>query len=427
MFNKILSTFIILFSLLSPSISTAQNVDSLPYLSGPHFFVDRKGLKSVSFEFKPHKAFVGDVMNIDLGNYVDPNSQVRANSVSVLWEVDKYPYNYTRGAVFRDLKEEPQTSYTPKVTISWSGSLAQGNKGPATGHFANLQTFTYNSANAHKFSYTKDPEINVANNTIKLSLVSDNKDYASIAVSLSVDLGGNTKIVNSIKKGVPFEVLFEGNSNYNIANSGRTNMPAIYLEVEPSTRVLISELPEFAVYQKIQPTQNPSSPSEEPPSNVPPAGSSGGNSQFPAIRSTCNDGIDNDNDGRADYRGAVVNGVQLPPDPSCIRLDSSEEKEQTFLGGLVPCTDKCDFTKLFEMLNGLLNFVLTVLIIPIFAIVLMYTGYRYLMARGKSGMHAEFKKTLWKMLKGFVLILCAWLLVKTLLVLVGYTGTTFLE
>lgn len=146
-------------------------------------------------------------------------------------------------------------------------------------------------------------------------------------------------------------------------------------------------------------------------------------SQAGAVVSTCNDGIDNDGDGRIDYAGGP-NGEL--PDPSCVRQDSSEDKEQESLGGLVPCTDKCDFGKFFEMLNGILNFVLTVLIIPVFALMLMYTGYQYLMARGRPGMHAKFKSTLWKMLKGFVLILCAWLLVKTLLSLLGYTGSTFL-
>lgn len=145
------------------------------------------------------------------------------------------------------------------------------------------------------------------------------------------------------------------------------------------------------------------------------------------IVSTCNDGIDNDGDGKIDYAGAYIDEKFYEPDPSCLRKDSKEVADVSG-GGLVPCNNKCSFTDVFRLLNNVLKFLITVVIIPIFVITLMYTGYQYLMAQGNSGMHAKLKSRVWKMFLGFVIILCAWLIVRTFLSLIGYEeGALFLE
>lgn len=143
---------------------------------------------------------------------------------------------------------------------------------------------------------------------------------------------------------------------------------------------------------------------------------------------TCSDGIDNDGDGKIDYSGAYIDGKFHEPDPSCLTKKSNEIADATSSAGLVPCNNKCTLSDVFKLLNNILKFLITVIIIPVFVLMLMYTGYEYLTARGKPGMHAKLKNRVWKMFLGFVLILCAWLIVRTFLSFIGYEqGALFLE
>lgn len=152
-------------------------------------------------------------------------------------------------------------------------------------------------------------------------------------------------------------------------------------------------------------------------------------SQNLSVTSTCMDGVDNDSDGRADYAGVLLeDGTFLEPDPSCLKHTSSELGDSVSSGGLVPCVNKCSFSDVFKLLNNVLKFLITIVIIPVFVLMLMYTGYEYLMARGRPGMHVKLKNRLWKMFLGFVLILSAWLIVRTFLSFIGYDqGALFLE
>lgn len=145
-------------------------------------------------------------------------------------------------------------------------------------------------------------------------------------------------------------------------------------------------------------------------------------------KSTCEDGIDNDKDGKADFAGAYIDGKFYEPDPTCYKRSSSELGDSVNSNGLVPCVNKCTFTDIFKLINNVLRFMLTTIFIPVFVIVLMYTGYQYLMAQGKPGMHAKLKNRLWKLVVGFVIVLCAWLIVRTFLSIIGYEeGALFLE
>lgn len=145
------------------------------------------------------------------------------------------------------------------------------------------------------------------------------------------------------------------------------------------------------------------------------------------IVSTCNDGIDNDGDGKIDYAGKYIDGKFYEPDPTCLRPNSNETADVPG-GGLVPCNNKCTFTDVFKLLNNVLTFLITVAIIPAFVVMLMYTGYQYLTSQGNSNMHTKLKSRAWKMFLGFVIILSAWLIVRTFLSFIGYEeGALFLE
>ena len=133
----------------------------------------------------------------------------------------------------------------------------------------------------------------------------------------------------------------------------------------------------------------------------------------------CNDGIDNDGDGKADHYGVDTNGdgsIDLEPDPSCFSPNATEEKKDDVKSEIIPCTDKCTFTDVFRLLNQFLTFFITKLLIPIFIIIIMYAGYQYIMAQGNASKKANLKSMLQHIIGGIILILCAWLIVRTIMV-----------
>ncbi|HVY35677.1 MAG TPA: pilin [Candidatus Paceibacterota bacterium] len=122
----------------------------------------------------------------------------------------------------------------------------------------------------------------------------------------------------------------------------------------------------------------------------------------------CNDGIDNDSDG-------LIDGA----DPDC-QVPHVAGTSGPFEGGLVPCENKCDLNSAFALINKLVDFLIKVVFFPISIIMFMYTGARYILSEGKPNVRAQVKKLIGHLIGGIVLILCAWVIVKTILVVLGY-------
>lgn len=145
----------------------------------------------------------------------------------------------------------------------------------------------------------------------------------------------------------------------------------------------------------------------------------------------CTDGIDNDGDAKADRYGVNnPDGSTLyEPDPSCFSPSAkTEKKDDVAEGSLIPCTDKCTFSDVFRLINNAFLFFVQKLLLPIFLILIMWAGARYILAGANSGKKADLKKLFGNMVLGIVLMLCAWLIVRTILVLLGYTeGLLFFE
>lgn len=139
---------------------------------------------------------------------------------------------------------------------------------------------------------------------------------------------------------------------------------------------------------------------------------------------TCSDGKDNDGDCRADWAGVTIEGETLPPDPACVTKQSSEYADDV-LSSIIPCTDKCDLGSVFELLNNLIGFLIKVVMFPIAILMFMYAGYKYITAQGNPAKKANVKKMAGHLIGGLVLILCAWVIVKTVLILVGYEDNLF--
>lgn len=117
--------------------------------------------------------------------------------------------------------------------------------------------------------------------------------------------------------------------------------------------------------------------------------------------------------------------------------NTTQQKKVSF-NGLVPnCNtgainqktgeyeNPCDFDMVIAMINHAINYFLTIIATPLFAIIIMYAGWIYISAGG-SGKIDLAKKILMNALKGYGIILIAWVVIKTILVALGFTGPMFL-
>lgn len=142
---------------------------------------------------------------------------------------------------------------------------------------------------------------------------------------------------------------------------------------------------------------------------------------------TCDDGKDNDGDCRADWAGVQKGSEILPPDPACVTKQSTEYADDVE-SSIIPCTNKCDLGSVFEFINNLIEFLIKVIMFPIAILMFMYAGYKYITAQGNPSKKADVKKMAWHLIGGLVIVLCAWVIVKTLLVVIGYEdGLYFFE
>ncbi|HAQ02881.1 TPA: hypothetical protein DEP30_02430 [Candidatus Nomurabacteria bacterium] len=88
----------------------------------------------------------------------------------------------------------------------------------------------------------------------------------------------------------------------------------------------------------------------------------------------------------------------------------------------------CDFTFFMKLINNAIKFLLFVIATPLMALILMYTGYLYLTAGGKSGQVEKVKHILLNAVVGYVIALSAWLIISTIVsnVKLDSTINTFL-
>lgn len=89
--------------------------------------------------------------------------------------------------------------------------------------------------------------------------------------------------------------------------------------------------------------------------------------------------------------------------------------------------DPCDFNMVMAIINKVINYLLVYLVTPLFALILVYVGWLYLSASGSSENVTKAKKILRNAVIGFVIALAAWLIVKTILTTLGFTGPMFLS
>lgn len=123
--------------------------------------------------------------------------------------------------------------------------------------------------------------------------------------------------------------------------------------------------------------------------------------------------------------------------------DEAKSPTSRAFGGLVPCgNDKtpvvldpvsgkeiggdiinpCDFNYFLFMINKIINFILTVLALPLAAIAFAYAGFLLLFSGGQSSQREKAKSIFWNTAKGLIIIAACWLIVSTILSVLGYDG-----
>src|SRR3989338_9626672 len=107
--------------------------------------------------------------------------------------------------------------------------------------------------------------------------------------------------------------------------------------------------------------------------------------------------------------------------------------------GLVPCNNnakdivtndgtvvkstKCDFKAFITLINKFINFILFKLAVPIAAIMFAYAGFSMIVPGGESASaRTKAKHIFTNAVIGLVIAVAAWLIVKTLLTILGYKG-----
>ncbi len=87
----------------------------------------------------------------------------------------------------------------------------------------------------------------------------------------------------------------------------------------------------------------------------------------------------------------------------------------------------CNAEHFILMVNRVIEFVLIYLVLPIAAIMFAYAGAKLMFSGGDTEARSQAKALFWNIVKGVLFIAGAWLIVTTILSVLGYTGSTILK
>lgn len=104
----------------------------------------------------------------------------------------------------------------------------------------------------------------------------------------------------------------------------------------------------------------------------------------------------------------------------------------SFGAGLIPCDNTpgvngvvakpCDFNALMHLINNVIKFILFNLAVPISAIVFFYAGFKMVTSGGSSEARTQAKNIFSSTVFGLAIAAGAWLIIRTLLSVLGYQG-----
>ena len=99
----------------------------------------------------------------------------------------------------------------------------------------------------------------------------------------------------------------------------------------------------------------------------------------------------------------------------------------SFAESLVPCdnsspTTQCDFAKFMDLINNVIKFILVKLAVPIAAIMFFYAGFKMVTSAGSAESKTQAKNIFSNAVYGLVFVAGAWLIIRTILLILGYKG-----
>lgn len=103
----------------------------------------------------------------------------------------------------------------------------------------------------------------------------------------------------------------------------------------------------------------------------------------------------------------------------------SDTGGEEFQNGLITCdgiTVPCTFEKLLLMVNKIIRFLIFVIGVPIVVLSFAYAGFVLVTSGGNPSKKEEAKGIIGKAVTGLIILLAAWLIVKTVLLVFGYSG-----
>jgi len=90
-------------------------------------------------------------------------------------------------------------------------------------------------------------------------------------------------------------------------------------------------------------------------------------------------------------------------------------------------SDKCGFEHIIQLIDNVIEWLLVWFATPLAALIFMYAGFMYITSGGNETNVTKAKTMLKNVLIGYIIALAAWLIVKTIIVSLGFTGQTFLK
>ena len=98
----------------------------------------------------------------------------------------------------------------------------------------------------------------------------------------------------------------------------------------------------------------------------------------------------------------------------------------SFAAGLVPCGNTgqpaCDFNGFMTLINTVIRFILFDLVVPIAAIMFFYAGFLMVTSGGSAESKTKAKGIFTNAVFGLVIAVAAWLIIRTLLLILGFEG-----
>ncbi len=89
---------------------------------------------------------------------------------------------------------------------------------------------------------------------------------------------------------------------------------------------------------------------------------------------------------------------------------------------LVPACTNCSWKDLMDLVNNVITFILEGMVIPIAAIMFVYAGFELVTSGGSTEKIGIAKKVFTNTVIGLILAVASWLIVKTILSILGYNG-----